>query len=137
MAICFPSMAHTAWGTFHLVLNFFFTLFHSSLLSGQCKYLSWNSARMARLTWGSLRGRICRLWCGQPSSGTAGRCKSGGQVSHGYGQFESNFQWLPVIGDFLMRCTHSSMRSKKAGSFLTKFWYPGMMVCMRSARRLL
>ena len=40
-------------GTFHLVLSFSFTFFCSSGLLGQCKYLSWNSARMAWQTWGT------------------------------------------------------------------------------------
>ena len=31
---------------------------------------------------------------------------------------------------------HSLIRSKKAGGILTKFWYPGMSVCMRLDRRL-
>ena len=60
---------------------------------------------------------------------------SNGQVSHHYCQFQSFLSgFLKLMTDFLMRwIIHSSMRSKKAGGILTKFWFPGMSVCMRSA----
>ena len=60
-----------------------------------------------------------------------------GQVSQGYCQFQS-IGLLKLVIDFLMRsCMPSFMRLKKEGGSLTKFWYPRMSVCMRSARRLL
>ena len=51
MTICLQSVASTAWGTFHLVLNFS-TFLQSSGLVRQHKYSSWNLARMAHQTWG-------------------------------------------------------------------------------------
>ena len=41
------TLSHSSSAAPTFVLNLCSTLFHSSRLSGQCRYLSWNSARMA------------------------------------------------------------------------------------------
>ena len=66
MVICFLSIAPSAWGTFHLVLNFSSTLLHSSGQTGQHKYCP-----VIQQGWLSRpRGQICRSWFGQPASDT-------------------------------------------------------------------
>ena len=46
--------------------------------------------------------------------------------------------FLKLVTDFLMRRWYAFFDElKKAGAILTKFWYPGILVCFRSARRLL
>ena len=52
-----------------------------------------------------------------------------GQVSQCYCQFSVQLP-LAVVYAFFDEV-------KKAGDSLTKFWYPGVLVCMRLARRLL
>ena len=59
------------------------------------------------------------------------------QVSQACGQFESNVQWLPEIGDRFLDAVVNVFLDEVKKGILTKFWYPGMFVCMRSARRFL
>ena len=70
MAICFPSSAPTAWGTFHLFLNFSSMFLHCLGPVGQHKYSSQNSARITPQTLGM------RWWFGQPGSDTTRRRRS-------------------------------------------------------------
>ena len=97
----------------------FLHLFQASGSVGQHKYLSWNSARMARHT----GGQIYR-WCfSQQASDTARHCASFNSNSKGFQKFVTHFlRWW---------CTYSSTRSKKADGIMTKFWYPGISVCIK------
>ena len=67
----------------------------------------------------------------QPMVLHGGLCLSSGQVSQGYGQFESYFQWLDAVVNAFRN------EVKRQVGILTKFWSPGMSVCMRSTRTLL
>ena len=123
MVIYFPSSGPTAWGIFHLAVPIFILKFSKD----GSEYLG------DKLTVGGVANQLVVL--------KGGVGLSSGQVSPGvwYGQFESNFQWLPDISGRLFDAVVNAFLDevKKAGGILTKFSYRLMSVCMRSASRLL
>ena len=61
------------------------------------------------------------------------------QAPQHYCQFQSNLQGLPEIGEWPLYVVVYVFfdEVKKAGGILTKFWYPGISVYTKLARRLL
>ena len=96
MVICCLSIAPTAWGTFHLVLNFLhpFPLIRA-IRAVQIFILEFSKDGSADLGDEYAADGAAN----QPVVLQEGVGLSSGQVSRGYDQFESNFLWFPEIGD--------------------------------------